>query len=49
MDEDSDTEITEDDYEKYIKELRYFCCIYEQWFNKKIPRTSKKIKINCQK
>ena len=46
MDEDSDTEITEDDYEKYIKELRYFCCIYEKWFKKKIARNSKKIKIN---
>ena len=42
MDEDSDTEITEDDYEKYIKELRYFCCIYEKWFKKKIARNSKK-------
>lgn len=46
MNEDSDTEITEDDYEKYIKELRYFCCIYEKWFKKKIARNSKKIKIN---
>ena len=36
MDEDSDTEITEDDYEKYIKELRYFCCIYEKWFKNQI-------------
>jgi len=44
MDEDSDTEITEDDYEKYIKELRYFCCIYEKWFKKKIARNSKKNK-----
>jgi hypothetical protein len=42
MDEDSDTEITQDDYEKYIKELRYFCCIYEKWFKKKIARNSKK-------
>ena len=44
MNEDSDTEITEDDYEKYIKELRYFCCIYEKWFKKKIARNSKKNK-----
>ena len=44
MDEDSDTEITQDDYEKYIKELRYFCCIYEKWFKKKIARNSKKNK-----
>ena len=44
MDEESDTEITEDDYEKYIKELRYFCCIYEKWFKKKIARNSKKNK-----
>ncbi len=44
MDEDSDTEITEDDYEKYIKELRYFCCIYEKYFKKKIARNSKKNK-----
>ena len=36
MNEDSDTEITEDDYEKYIKELRYFCCIYEKWFKNQI-------------
>lgn len=36
MDEDSDTEITEDDYEKYIKELRCFCCIYEKWFKNQI-------------
>ena len=43
-DEDSDTEITQDDYEKYIKELRYFCCIYEKWFKKKIARNSKKNK-----
>jgi len=47
--EDSDIEIFEDNHEKYTQDLKYFCCIYEQWFNKKIPRTSKKIKINCQK
>ena len=44
MNEDSDTDFTEDDYEKYIKELRYFCCIYEKWFKKKIARNSKKNK-----
>ena len=42
--EDSDTEITEDDYEKYIQDLRHFCCIYEKWFKKKIARNSKKNK-----
>ena len=47
--EDSDIEMFEDDYKKYTQDLRYFCCIYEQWFNKKIPRTSNKIKNNCQK
>jgi len=49
MIEDSDIEVFEDDYEEYIQDLQYFCCFYEQWFNKKIPRTSKKIKNNCQK
>jgi hypothetical protein len=47
--EDSDIEMCNDDYEEYIQDLQYFCCFYEQWFNKKISRTSKKIKNNCQK
>ena len=46
MNEDSDTDFTEDDYEKYIKELRYFCCIYEKWFKKRLQGIPKKIKIN---
>ena len=30
--EDSDTEITEDDYEKFIRDFRRFCCMYEKLF-----------------
>ena len=49
IDEDTETEMTEDDYEEYIQEMQNLCCNYQKWFNKKIGRNSKKIKINCGK
>ena len=49
IDEDTETEMTEDDYEEYIQEMKNLCCNYQKWFNKKIGRNSKKIKINCGK
>ena len=39
-----DTEDDEDESENYIEKIKYFCCNYEEWFNAKKGRKSKKLK-----
>ena len=39
-----DTEDDKDESENYIEKIKYFCCNYEEWFNAKKGRKSKKLK-----